>query len=294
VTANDFRGRVALVTGAAAGLGRQYVVDLATRGAHVMLNAIDRGPERRAELASFISHLRERGCDIDTCYADVAVEASALQIVDDTIDRFGTVDILVNNAGYGIGGTVMDVPTEDLAAMFNVHVFASMWTMRRALQHMRGRGYGRIVNTASGVGAFGMPVSLPYATAKAAVFGLSRSAALDNLDQNIRINAISPIAQTKMGLDYRSIHAALDENRMHVQRVSPLLLYLAHADCAVTGEAFHVAGGRVAQIFTAMNRGFASDDLSPDQIAAHLDEIHDKAEVFALNNTREQYDLIPK
>ena len=294
MTANDFRGRVALVTGAGAGLGRQYVVDLATRGAQVMLNAIDRGPERRAELASFVSHLRELGCDVDTVYADVSVEASALQIVDDTIGRFGTVDILINNAGYGIGGTVVDVPTEDLAAMFNVHVFASMWTMRRALPHMRGRGYGRIVNTASGVGAFGMPASLPYATAKAAVFGLNRSAALDNLDQNIRINAISPIAQTKMGLDYKSINAALDENRMHVQRVSPLLLYLAHEECAVTGEAFHVAGGRVAQIFTAMNRGFASDELSPDQIAAHLDEIHDKTEVFALNNTREQYDLIPK
>jgi NAD(P)-dependent dehydrogenase (short-subunit alcohol dehydrogenase family) len=294
MTAVDFRGRVALVTGAAAGLGRQYVLDLARRGAQVMLNAIDRGPERRAELASFVSGLRERGCDVSTCYADVSVEASALQIVEDTIDRFGTLDILINNAGYGIGGTVMDVQTEDLAAMFNVHVFASMWTMRRALQHMRERGYGRIVNTASGVGAFGMPASLPYATAKAAMFGLNRSAALDNLDKDIRINVVSPIAQTKMGLDYKSIHAALDENRMHVERVSPLILYLAHEDCAVTGEAFHVAGGRVAQIFTAMNRGFASDDLSPDQIAAHLDEIHDKTEVFALNNTREQYDLIPK
>jgi NAD(P)-dependent dehydrogenase (short-subunit alcohol dehydrogenase family) len=282
------------VTGAGAGLGRQYVVDLATRGAHVMLNAIDRGPERRPELASFVSRLRERGCDVDTCYADVGVEASALQIVDATIDRFGTVDILINNAGHGIGGTVVDVPTDDLAAMFNVHVFAALWTMRRALQHMRGRGYGRIVNTASGVGAFGMPAPLPYATAKAAVFGLNRSAALDNLDMNIRINAVSPIAQTKMGLDYRSIHPALDEKRMHVERVSPLVLYLAHEVCAVTGEAFHVAGGRVAQIFTAMNRGFAGDELSPDQIAAHLDEIHDKTEVFALNNTREQYDLIPK
>jgi hypothetical protein len=119
-------------------------------------------------------------------------------------------------------------------------------------------------------------------------------AALDNLDKDIRINVISPIAQTKMGLDYKSIHPALDENRMHVERVSPLILYLAHEDCAVTGEAFHVAGGRVAQTFTAMNRGFTSDDLSPDQIAVHLDEIHDKTEFFALNNTREQYDLIPK
>jgi NAD(P)-dependent dehydrogenase (short-subunit alcohol dehydrogenase family) len=157
-----------------------------------------------------------------------------------------------------------------------------------------GLDHVRIVNTASGVGAFGMPASLPYATAKAAVFGLNRSAALDNLDMNIRINAVSPIAETKMGLDYRSIHPALDGKRMHVERVSPLVLYLAHEACAVTGEAFHVAGGRVAQIFTAMSRGFAGDELSPDQIAAHLDEIHDKTEVFALNNTREQYDLIPK
>ena len=294
MTTFDFDRRVALVTGGATGLGRQYVIDLATRGARVMINQIDRGPERREKITAFATELRDRGCDVDVGYADVSVEASAQGIVDHTVDRYGTIDILINNAGYGVVGAISEVTTEDLAAMFAVHVFASLWTMRRALEHMRARGYGRIVNTASGVGAFGMPGTLPYATAKAAVFGLNRSAALDNLDEDIRINVVSPIADTAMGLDYQSIHPALDDNRMHVARVSPLILYLAHENCTVTGEAFHAAGGRIAQIFTAMNRGFASEDLSPEQIDAHLEEIHDKTEVFALNNSREQYNLIPK
>ena len=289
-----FRGRVALVTGGTSGLGRRYAIDLARRGARVVVTTIDRGAASRADATAFVSDLRAEGLDVSLVFADAAVEADAVAAVASAIDTCGTLDVVVNNAGYGRFSRVQEGTTEQLRAMLDVHVLGTFWTMRRALAHMRAQGHGRIVNTVSGVGAFGGPDAFAYVTAKAAVTGMTKSAAIDNADLDIRVNAISPIAQTRMGLDFAAIHPGLDDNRMDARRVSPALLYLAHDSCSLNGEVLHAAGGRVARIVTAMTRGWSSDTLTPEDVAAHLDEICDDSAAVVLRDSRQQYDLVPK
>ena len=289
-----FDGRVALVTGAAAGLGRQYALDLARRGARVMINDLARHEDGTPKARRFAEELAAEGLDVAYDTGNLGVEADAAAAVEHTVATFGKIDILVNNAGNGIPGAVQDVRTEDFLASLNVHVLGMFWTMRQALGHMRGQDYGRIINTASALGAFGLANSFPYVTCKSAILGMTKAAALDNLDKNIRINTISPVAYTQMGTGYTNIDPRFTEEKLHVARVSPVVLFLAHEICAVSGEAISAGGGRAARIFTATTRGYASDTLSCEELFEHRDAVFDTSEYFILKSSLEQYALIPQ
>jgi NAD(P)-dependent dehydrogenase (short-subunit alcohol dehydrogenase family) len=142
-----FDGRVALVTGSGGGLGRQHALELARRGAKVMINDIGRDGEPTAQYLADELIGEGLGAAFDT--GSVAVEAEATALVAHTIDTFGRIDILVNNAGAGGPGTALDVTTEAFADTITLHLFGSLWTMRAALPHMRAQNYGRIINTSS-------------------------------------------------------------------------------------------------------------------------------------------------
>lgn len=289
-----FEGRVVLVTGGASGLGRQYTEDLARAGAHVMVNTLGADPDRRSEAGAFVDGLAREGCTVALALADVGVEAEAVGAVTATVETFGRIDALVNNAGVGITGALQDVTTDQLRTSLEVNLLGTAWTMQAALKHMRAQGYGRIVNTGSGVGAFGAPGAFPYITAKAAVFGMTLSAAADNADVDICINTVLPIAYSSMGTGFDQIDPAFDEERLHARHVSPVVMYLAHERCTMTGQALHAAGGRVARVFTAITGGWSGDALTATGVAEHLDEIRDTSTYFALASSREQYDHIPR
>ena len=237
--------------------------------------------------------LRDEGLDVSATTGSMGVEGEAIAAVDATVRHFGRIDILVNNAGNSIGGSIQDVTTQDMRNVLEVHLFGMFWAMRTALKHMRRQNYGRIINTASALGAFGAPSAIPYVTAKAGIIGLSRGASLDNRDRNIQINAICPVAYTDMAKGYMDDNPQIDIARLDVSSVSPAVVYLAHEDCAINGDVLTVAAGRVARIFTGTAPGFISDNLTPEEIADNLATIYDDKNYIVPASSVEQYNLQP-
>lgn len=286
-----FDGKVALVTGAGAGLGLSHARHLAQRGARVMINDIMVDGDSKAEAAAAI--LRGEGLDVAAITGSMGIEEEAIAAVEGTVGHFGSIDILVNNAGNSIAGAIQDVSTQDMRDVMEVHLFGMFWAMRAALKHMRAQNYGRIINTASALGAFGAPSAIPYVTAKAGIIGLSRGASLDNRDRNIHVNVICPVAYTDMAKAYMDDNPQIDIARLDVSSVSPAVAYLAHENCAINGDVLSVAAGRVARIFTGTAPGFISDNLTAEEIAANLATIYDDKDYIVPGSSVEQYDLQP-
>lgn len=291
-TVHRFDGKVAIVTGAGAGLGRQHAYELARRGARVVVNDIaknaDGSPLAEATAAAF----KGEGLEAVGFTANVGDEREAEAIVQHAVDVFGRVDILVNNAGNAISGPIWTMSTEDFRAVLNVHLFGTFWTMRAALRHMRQANYGRIVNTASALGAFGAPHSSPYVTAKAGIIGLSKTAALDTAGSDIRVNVIAPIAYTDLAKDFFAAHPTVDVGKLTTAKVSPAVLYLAHESCRLNGETLSVAAGRVARICSITAPGFYSDQPTSEQIADNLDAVMDPKDYIVPAKSMDQYKLL--
>lgn len=290
----SFGGKVAIVSGAASGLGLSHARALAERGASVLLNDIACRDDSESAAEFEAALLRSDGYDVHACHASVSEEGEAESIVQAAISRWGCVDILVNNAGNSIGGRIQNVETQSLRAVLEVHLMGMFWTMRAALQHMRAQNYGRIINTASALGAFGAPDALPYVTAKAAILGLSKGASLDNRDCNIRINTICPVAYTPMAKPYFEAHPELDIRRLDASAVSPAVVYLAHESCELNGEVLSVAAGRVARIFTATVPGFVASHLTAEELAKNLEIAMDTVKYSIPDSSIDQYRLQPE
>jgi NAD(P)-dependent dehydrogenase (short-subunit alcohol dehydrogenase family) len=288
-----FDGQVAIVTGVTSGLGRGYAVELARRGATVV-GSVRPGSEDSSGAREVRDIARSEGLDLQLIAADAAVEAQASALVTDAIERYGGLDVLVNNAGYNLPGPIQDGTTEQLRAMIDVALMGTFWTMVPAVRHMRDRGSGRIVNTVSGAAMFASPGAFAYSACKGAIQSMSRSAALDNANLDVRINMISPIAVTGLSPGYQEIHPDLDADRMSVERVVPAVIYLAHRICTLNGHTLHAGAGRVAVAGAFVARGWGSDTLTAEDVAAHIDEICDKTEIFPLSDRLDQYDLVPK
>ncbi|MCJ0949869.1 SDR family NAD(P)-dependent oxidoreductase (plasmid) [Rhodococcus erythropolis] len=289
-----FDGQVALITGSGAGLGLAHARLLAERGAKVVINDISSTDDGRS-LAEIVSEqLRDEGLTAVSAPGNVGAEAESIGLVRQTVDAFGRIDILVNNAGAGGTGTAQEVSTESFVETLNVHLLGTFWTMREALRHMRGQGYGRIVNTTSALGVFGAPGSAPYVTAKAGVVGLTKAASLDNRDLDIRINALAPVAATGYAKAYFEKKPDLDVRYLQASIVSPVMAYLSHASCELTGQTLAAGGGRAALLFSAAVPGLSSRTLSIEEVVAGLDQVTATEGFRILDSSVEQYDLLPR
>ncbi len=272
-----FDGRVAVVTGAGRGIGAAYARLLAERGASVVVNDLggsmegegaDAGPA-----AEVVAEIEAAGGRAVADPNDVATVAGADALIAGAVDRYGRLDVLVNNAGIMRWAGLPEVDADDLDAHLAVHVGGSFNTTRAAWPHFVEQGYGRIVMTTS-AGFFGLPKNLAYAAAKGGVIGLTRSVTAAGARHGIKANLIAPAATTRMA---GAPSDAVPD--MPPEQVAPMVAYLAHEDCPVSGEIYAAGAGRFARIFIASTEGYVHAEGEPtiEDVAAHWAAINDEA-----------------
>ena len=203
-------------------------------------------------------------------------------------DAFGRVDILVNNAGILRDRAFHNMLTEEIDAVLDVHLRGAMFVTQPAFKLMRAQGFGRIVNTTSASGLFGNFGQANYGAAKAGLLGLTRVLALEGARFNINVNAIAPLARTRMT---EGILGGLEE-LLDPQSVTAVVTYLAHESCAVNGHVYSVAGGRVARIFIAESQGIVLPDLTPEAVRDSLVPIEDQDDYLVPGSLTEESQII--
>jgi NAD(P)-dependent dehydrogenase (short-subunit alcohol dehydrogenase family) len=282
---HSFDGRVAVITGAGRGIGRAYARLLADRGASVVVNdlggSID-GVGADDEVASAVAaEIVAAGGAAIADKSDVATETGSQALIDAALEEFGRLDILINNAGIVRWAGFPKADAENLARHLAVHVAGSFNTTRAAWPHMVAQGYGRIVMTTS-TGMLGLPNNLSYATAKAAVVGLTRSLTTAGAAHGIKVNLIAPAAFTRMAgqpttqAEPPSPDAAAAQ--MTPELVAPMVAFLAHESCPVSGEMYAAGAGRFARMFIASTEGYVHASPAPtiEDVAENWETINDE------------------
>jgi NAD(P)-dependent dehydrogenase (short-subunit alcohol dehydrogenase family) len=271
-----FDDRVAIITGAGGGLGRAYARLLADRGAQVVVNDVGRaGEDGRTPAAAIAAEIMARGGAAIPVDASVSDPDAGEITVQAALDAFGRVDILVNNAGIVRDRSFGKMSGQEIREVLDVHLHGSLRFTRAAWPHLQERQYGRVVMTTSVAGLFGNFGQANYSAAKAALVGLGRTLAIEGARRNIKVNIISPGAATSMtsGVLPEHLHAAMSPDR-----VAPMVGYLCHESCAVSGEIFFAAAGRYARNLIVQTSGYQNPDATIEDVAASLGRIMDASE----------------
>src|SRR4051795_2424665 len=269
-----FDGKVAIITGAGGGLGREHALLLASRGAQVVVNDLgggvaggDGGGRGRGE--TVVKEIEAAGGVAVADGNSVATPEGGEAIVQTALDAFGRVDIVINNAGILRDKTFHNMTPEFVDPVLDVHLRAAFWVTKPAWLKMREQGYGRIVNTSSNSGILGNFGQSNYGAAKMGLVGLTRVLAAEGAKYNIKVNALAPVARTRMTEDILGPLA----DKLDPKLVSPVVAWLAHEDCPVTGEIYSVGGGRVARFFIGMTEGYYNPELTPEDCRDNFGQI---------------------
>jgi NAD(P)-dependent dehydrogenase (short-subunit alcohol dehydrogenase family) len=282
-----FDGRVAIVTGAGRGLGREFALLLARRGAAVVVNDVGAssdaarytatpGAEQTNVADDVVAEIKALGGAAVANTADVSNADTAHSIVDAAIENFGQIDIVVNNAGVVITSEFADLTPADVTRSFGVHVLGSFLVAQSAWPYMTKAGYGRILNVVSVDGVlFGNFKHSAYDAAKGGLAGLTRGMSVDGRELGIAVNGLLPGAYTRgqKSVDPKlTPHGVID---MRPELVAPAAAYLVHEKCPVTGRFYAASSGRMGRVFTAAVEGF-----------------QDQPDHFSIESIHEQWDTI--
>jgi NAD(P)-dependent dehydrogenase (short-subunit alcohol dehydrogenase family) len=274
----SFEGRVAIVTGAGGGLGRAYALDLARRGAKVVVN--DLGGARDGSGASLsaaqavVDEIAASGGEAMANGASVTDMAAVEKMVANVKERWGRVDILINNAGILRDKTFVKMTLDDFRTVIDVHLMGSVNCTKAVWELMREQAYGRILMTTSSTGLYGNFGQANYGAAKLALVGLMKTLALEGAKYNVHVNTIAPLAATRMTEDL--MPPALLE-KMGPETVVPASVYLVSEE-APTNVILNAGGGGIERAYVTLTRGIhlAADELTAETVAARFAEISDR------------------
>lgn len=282
MTERRFDGRVAVITGAGRGLGRAYALMLASKGAKIVVNDLGgaiRGDGADTTVAQqVVEEIKALGGEATASTDSVATPEGGKAIIDTAMDHYGRIDILIHNAGNVRYGGLDEISYEDFKAVIDVHLMGAFNVVRPAFPRMAGAGYGRVVLTSSIGGLYGTHKVVNYGMSKAAMMGLNNIIAIEGAERGIKSNIIAPGAVTRMadGLDTSQYPP------MGPELVSPVVGWLAHESCSVSGEMWISVAGRVARAFVTESEGVYRPSWTIDEVAENVDAIRNADKQWTL------------
>jgi NAD(P)-dependent dehydrogenase (short-subunit alcohol dehydrogenase family) len=280
----DFTDQVAVVTGAGRGLGRLYAIELARRGASVVVNDLGGSMGGEGADASIADEVVEQitaaGGVAVASHDSVDSPQGGEAIVHTALDRFGRLDAVISNAGIFNSIPFDELTVDDWRRMLRVHLDGGFYLAQPAFKVMKSQGYGRFVFIASSAGMFGQHLEAHYAAAKAGLVGLTNVIALEGAPHGILANTVLPFGLSRMVTETLGDPKAIEQSgffkAIRPELVAPIVVFLASRTCQFSHQNYSACGGRFARVFVGLGEGWLADpDRSPtaDDIAAHLAEI---------------------
>ncbi|HET9732323.1 MAG TPA: SDR family NAD(P)-dependent oxidoreductase [Acidimicrobiales bacterium] len=283
----DLEGQSVVVTGAGRGLGRLYALELARRGAMVVVNDLGGSVEGlgadRSVADQVVDEIRGAGGAAVSSHDSVETPEGGQAIVDCALEHFGRLDAVVSNAGIFATPAFEDITAEQWRRMLSVHLDGAFHLSQPAFRAMKEQGYGRFVFIASSAGLFGQPNSAHYAAAKAGVVGLANVIAIEGEPHGIRANTVLPFGFSRMVTstlgdeEAQALREASGFMRaIQPELVVPIVVFLASRSCQLTHHNYSACAGRFARVFVGLAEGWVADEgLAPttDDIAAHLEQV---------------------
>ncbi len=280
----DFTGQVAVVTGAGRGLGRLYALDLARRGAAVLVNDVGgsmRGDGADSGIADeVVDEIKGAGGKAIASYDSVDNPAGGQAIVDAAVAAFGRLDAVVSNAGIFSSVPFEDLSVDDWTRMLRVHLDGGFFVSQPAYRAMKKNGGGRFVFISSSAGIFGQPMEAHYAAAKAGLVGLTNVIAIEGEAHGILANSVLPTGFSRMVTETVGDEKFLTESgfmrAIRPELVVPLVTFLASSACTFTHRNYSASAGRYARVFVGLSEGWLADaesEPTAEDIEAHLEQM---------------------
>ena len=278
-----FDGRVAVITGGGRGLGREYALLLASRGAKVLINdngsSLDGSGSDAGPAQALVDEIKALGGEAIACTESVTTPEGGKAIIEAALDSFGKVDILIHSAGNSRFCPLERLSHEEFRSVVDIHLLGGFNVVQPSFPLMMKQGYGRVVLTGSIGGIYTMPTVAPYAVSKSGMIGLNQAIAIEGAANGIKSNIILPGASTRMveGVDTTGFPP------MGPELVAPVVGWLANEACSISGEMIISAAGRVARAFITESEGVYEADWTIEKMAERIDAIRDPSSQFTFH-----------
>jgi NAD(P)-dependent dehydrogenase (short-subunit alcohol dehydrogenase family) len=288
-----FNGRVVVITGAGSGLGKSYALYLAARGARVVVN--DKGGNVGGEGAStvpaqrVVDEIKNAGGEAIANFDDVSQVEGANNLIKQTLDQFGTVDVLICNAGILRDKSFLKMSLEDFELVLRVHLLGTVYVTKAAFSVMKDKGYGRIVMTTSASGLYGNFGQTNYAAAKLGIVGFMNALKLEGLKYNVRINAIAPLAATRLA---QGVFPEEMRRRLKPELVTPVVAYLCSEQCEASGDIISAGAGFYSAVKIVESNGVRfgnGEEVTSEMIAAEYRNITRMDGATSFNDAQDQF-----